>query len=103
MKSKGYIAAVAGLLIAASGAAHAAGNAADGRIKSAQCTICHGAGGQGDGPTPPIVSLDAARFTAALNDFKSGRRKSPLMEMMAKKLSDQDIADLAAHYATLRK
>ena len=103
MKSKVYIAAVTGLLMAVSGTAHAAGNAANGKILSAQCTICHGEDGKGGGPNPPIVALDAARFTAALNDFKSGKRKYPIMEMMAKKLSDQDIADLASHFDTLKK
>ena len=103
MKSKVYIATVAGLLIAVSGTACAAGNAANGKNKSSQCSMCHGAEGKGDGPNPPIISLDAAKFTAALNDFKSGKRKYPIMEMMAKKLNDQDIADLAAYYATLKK
>ena len=103
MEAKVYIAAAAGLLMAVSGTAHAAGNAANGKNMSAQCATCHGADGKGGGPNPPIVVLGAARFTAALNDFKSGKRKYPIMEMMAKKLSDQDIADLAAHYATLKK
>lgn len=103
MKSKMYLAAAAGLLIAASSAALAAGNAAEGKTKAAQCATCHGPDGKGGGPNPPVIALDAAKFTAALNDYKSGKRKHPMMEMMAKKLSDQDMADLAAHYAALKK
>lgn len=103
MKSKMYIAAVAGLLIAVSGAANAAGNAADGKAKSAQCATCHGPEGKGGGPNPNIAGLDAAKFTAAVNDFKSGKRGSPMMKMMAQKLSDQDMADLAAYYGGLKK
>ncbi|MDH4285404.1 MAG: cytochrome c [Gallionellaceae bacterium] len=103
MKLKMIVAAVTGLMIAFSLTAHAAGNAAEGKTKSAQCASCHGAEGKGGGPNPPIVSLDAAKFTAAMNDYKSGKRKHPMMEMMAKKLSDQDVADLVAHYATLKK
>lgn len=101
MKSKMYLAAAAGLLIAASGAALAAGNAADGKTKAAQCATCHGPDGRGGGPNPPIVALDTAKFTVAMNDYKNGKRKHPMMVMLAKKLNDQDMADLAAYYATL--
>jgi cytochrome c553 len=103
MKSKMYIAAVAGLLIAASGATHAAGSAADGKTKSSQCATCHGAEGKGGGPNPNIAGMDTAKFTAAVNDFKSGKRGGPMMKMLAQKLSDQDVADLAAYYASLKK
>jgi cytochrome c553 len=103
MKPKMYFAAVMGLLFAASGAAWAAGNAAEGKNKASQCATCHGLEGQGGGPNPPIARLDAARFTAAMNDYKGGKRKHPIMEMLARKLSDQDMADLAAHYEGLRK
>lgn len=103
MKPEVTVAAIAVLLIAVSGAAHAGGNAADGKIKAAQCAMCHGLDGKGGGPNPPVVALDTARFSAALNDYRSGKRKHPMMEMMAKKLSAQDIADLSAHYASLMK
>ena len=103
MKPKMFVAAIAGLVMAFSMTAHAAGNATEGKAKSAQCATCHGLEGKGGGPNPPIVSLDAAKFTAAMNDYKSGKRKHPIMEMLAKKLSDQDMADLAAYYAGLQK
>ena len=38
-----------------------------------------------------------------LHDYKSGKRASAIMEALAKNLSDQDIADLAAYYAYLPK
>jgi cytochrome c553 len=102
MKTKTYITAVACLLVAVSGTTYAGGNAADGKTKSSKCATCHGADGKGSGSTPAIAGMDAAKFTAAVNDYKSGKRKNAMMEMMAKKLSDQDIADLAAHYSTLK-
>lgn len=102
MKPKMYLVAAAGLLIAASGTVVAAGNATDGKTKAAQCATCHGPDGKGGGPNPPVVALDAAKFTAAMNDYKNGKRKHPMMEMLAKKLNDQDMADLAAYYATLK-
>lgn len=102
MKSKMYLAFASGLLIAVSGTVHASGNADDGKIKAAQCATCHGADGKGGGPNPPVVALDAARFVSAMNDYKSGKRKHPIMEMLSRKLTDQDLSDLASYYATLK-
>lgn len=102
MNPKMYVAAVAGLLVAVSGTAHATGSADDGKTKAAQCAACHGTDGKGGGPNPPVIALDAAKFVAAMNDYKSGKRKHPMMEMLAKKLNDQDMADLASYYATLK-
>jgi|SRR3990172_8591655 len=90
------------LLLATAGIAHADGDAAAGKAKSDLCATCHGANGKGGGPNPPIAGLDKAKFTAAIADIKSGKRKNPMMEMMMKKLSDVDVADLAAYYLTLK-
>ena len=102
MKPKMGIAVAAGLLVAVSGTVHAAGNADDGKTKAAQCATCHGADGKGGGPNPPVVALDATKFVAAMNDYQSGKRKHPIMEMLSKKLTDQDLSDLASYYATLK-
>jgi len=102
MKVKMTVVIASSLLIAVAGLAHADGDAAAGKTKSAQCATCHGANGKGGGANPSIAGLDKAKFTAAIADFKSGKRNNPMMGMMAKKLSDQDAADLAAYYATLK-
>ena len=86
-------------LLTSSGVALAAGDAAAGGEKAAQCTSCHGANGEGSGANPKIAGMDQAAFVKAMNDYKSGARKHMMMEMFAKKLSDQDNADLAAFYA----
>jgi cytochrome c553 len=100
MKTTALIAS--SLLLAVAGLVHADGDAAAGKTKSAQCATCHGANGKGGGANPSIAGLDKAKFVAAITDFKSGKRKNPMMEMMAKKVSDADAADLAAYYATLK-
>ena len=82
------------------GAAYAGGDAAAGGQKAAQCSSCHGANGEGSGDNPKIAGMDDAAFIKAMNDYKSGARKHMMMEMFAKKLSDQDNADMAAFYAT---
>jgi cytochrome c553 len=83
-----------------SGIVSAAGDAAAGAEKAAQCTSCHGANGEGSGDNPKIAGMDQGAFIKAMNAYKSGERKNMMMEMFAKKLSDQDNADLAAYYAS---
>lgn len=90
------------LLLATAGFAHAEGDAAAGKTKSNQCASCHGTSGKGGGPNPALAGIDNAKFATAIADFKSGKRKNPMMEMMAKKLSDADVADLAAYYSSLK-
>lgn len=102
MKLNVPVVVASSFLIAVAGLAHAAGDAAAGKTKSTQCATCHGANGKGGGANPAIAGMDTAKFVAAIADFKSGKRNNPMMGMMAKKLSDQDAADLAAYYATLK-
>ena len=37
----------------------------------------------------------------SLNDFRHGVRKNEMMDVVAKELTDQDIADLAAYYSAI--
>jgi cytochrome c553 len=79
-------------------------NAADihaGKVKSTQCAICHGEDGEGNGaPKSKISGMDIDRFIKLVNDYKSGACKNVMMERFTKKLSDEDIENLAAYYAT---
>lgn len=94
-----YMVIASVFLMTSSGVVFAAGDAAAGGQKAAQCSSCHGANGEGSGDNPKIAGMDQAVFVKAMNDYKSGARKHMMMEMFAKKLSDQDNADLAAFYA----
>ncbi|HEY5683408.1 MAG TPA: c-type cytochrome [Sulfuricaulis sp.] len=88
----------------AMGGAQAAGDAAAGKGKSAGCAGCHGAQGEGKDKYPALAGKDAAFLVKQMQDFRSGTRQDPgkMMNMMAKPLSDQDIANLAAYYASLK-
>ena len=86
-----------GLLMAA-GTAVAGGDAANGEALSTDCADCHGAAGEFD---PVLAGMDEATFTTAMKAFASGERDDEMMMMMAEVLSEQDIADLAAYYASL--
>ena len=83
------------------GAAQAAGNAAAGKDKSAVCAGCHGDKGQGIAPNPALAGKPDADLVKALKDFKTGKTNS-VMHGLAASLSDQDIENLAAYYASLK-
>jgi len=89
--------------LAAFGVAHAAGDAAAGKVKTGACAACHGADGAGEGSIPPLAGKSEAQIVQALQDFKSGKRANPVMKPMASMLSDQDMANIAAYYASLKK
>ena len=86
---------------AIAGVAQAAGNAAAGKDKSVVCAGCHGDKGQGMAPNPALAGKPEADLVKALKDFKSGRINS-VMHGLATSLSDQDMEDLAAYYASLK-
>ncbi|WP_411878604.1 c-type cytochrome [Polaromonas sp. YR568] len=80
------------------------GDAKAGETKNAMCIGCHGIQGyQASFPevykVPKISGQGAKYITAALNEYKKGERKHPTMRAIADSLTDQDIADLAAHYS----
>ncbi len=88
------------LLFILPGSLLAAGDIAAGKTKSSSCASCHGANGEGVAPNPKISGMANEKFSQALQAYKSGAKKHMMMEMMTKNLSDQDIADLAAFYAS---
>jgi cytochrome c553 len=84
------------------GSAQAAGDAAAGKAKSAACAACHGANGQGVPPNPALAGKSEDQLLQALKDFKSGKRDNAVMKGMTAALTDQDMANLAAYYASLK-
>jgi cytochrome c553 len=84
------------------GTAQAAGDAAAGKAKAAMCAACHGDNGQGVAPNPALAGKPEAEQIKALKDYKSGAKSNPLMSPMAAMLSDQDMENLAAYYASLK-
>jgi len=87
-----------GLLLLTSSTAYAVDVEA-GRVTATQCAICHGINGEGNGtPGSDILNLDSEEFKKNIRDFKSGIRRNYMMEKFVKKLSNQDIDNLAAYY-----
>ena len=91
------------LLIAAVGPVQAGGDVAKGKELAVDCADCHGEDGKGDADTPALVGHEQAYFIEQLKAFKSGARKDDddTMKMYTEDLSEQDMADLAAYYASL--
>ncbi len=79
-----------------------AGDTAAGKAKAANCATCHGKAGISTGKmTPNLAGQKEGYLQKALQDFRSGARKDAMMNTMAKTLSDEDIANIAAYYASL--
>ncbi len=101
MKYKLLVAALATLL-AMIGTAQAGGDANAGKEKAATCVGCHGADGKGVAPNPALAGLKEGVIVEKLKAYKSGANANPVMKTFASPLSDQDMADLAAYFASLK-
>ena len=78
-----------------------AGDAAAGKAKSAACAGCHGPDGNSMVPTyPKIAGQHEAYLADAMTQYKTGARNNATMKAMMTALSDADIANLAAYYAS---
>ena len=90
-------------LVFYAGLAQAGGDAARGAELAAECADCHGDDGKGDGEIVGIAGLAEAYHIEQLKAFKSGERvdEEEMMPMYAEELSEQDMADIAAYYASL--
>jgi len=89
-----------GLLLTVSGQA-VAGDAAAGKQKSLTCSACHAADGNSLVPTFPKLAGQNERYLIKqINDIKSGARPVPTMAGQVDNMSDEDIADIAAWYAS---
>jgi cytochrome c553 len=82
--------------------AQAAGDAQAGKAKAGACAGCHGANGEGIKPNPALAGKSEADIVQALMDYKSGKRANPIMKTFATQLSDQDMANVGAYYASLK-
>jgi len=98
--------AAAWALVAAGSLAAAqaqAQDAAAGKAKAAACAVCHGANGLSVAPDAPNLAGQPAIYLAAqLKAYRDGTRKHEVMSVMAKPLTDADIANLAAWFGSIK-
>lgn len=78
-----------------------AGDAAFGEYLSSECVTCHRADGQDKG-IPSIVGWPQDQFVAVMQSYRSKERDNAVMQTIAGRMSDQELAALAAYYGTLK-
>jgi len=78
------------------------GDADVGRKKAEPCKACHGEAGVSASPEfPNLAGQHQDYLVAAINHYKNGKRKNPIMQGQVANLTQRDILDLTAHYARL--
>ncbi|MDB6099790.1 MAG: cytochrome [Gammaproteobacteria bacterium] len=93
-------ATISGVLAAAS--ALTAPSVEAGAAKAATCQACHGASGNSTNPEwPSLAGLGADYIAEQLNNFKTGKRASPVMMPMTANLTPDDMADLGLYFDSL--
>lgn len=73
-----------------------------GRYLAAECVSCHTQNVASSSAIPSIAGRPEAQFIAVVKSFKSTERDSTVMKAIVKRLSDEDIAALAAYFASVR-
>jgi cytochrome c553 len=92
---------LAGLAVGVATSVWADGNVEAGKTKAATCAACHGADGNSVNPEWPKLAAQHPNYIIKeLTDFKNDKRTNATMAPMAKPLSDQDMADLAAYFTS---
>lgn len=80
-----------------------AADIAAGKAKSAACAACHGQDGISNNPAwPNLAGQKDVYLFNQIKAFRDGQRTNAMMAPMVKSLSDEDAADLAAFYASLK-
>ena len=83
--------------------APAAADVNAGKTKSAVCAVCHGVQGLSTLPNAPNLAGQPQIYLAEqLKNYRSGKRTHEVMSVIAKPLSDAEIEDLSAWYASLK-
>ena len=81
--------------------AFSAGNATAGKNKSAVCHACHGETGKSVQPIYPNLGGQHQDYLSkTLYNFRDGSRQNAIMNGFAANLSDADIEDISAWYAS---
>jgi cytochrome c len=73
-----------------------------GEYLSSECTTCHQSNGKDDG-IPNITGWEIKNFVAAMHAYKEKHRENPVMQMIAGRLNDEEIASLAEYFKHLKQ
>lgn len=100
---KFLLVSIAMVALSAAPLSFASGDVAAGKARaSGACLSCHGMDGIGRNERwPNIAGQNDLYLIKQMNDFRAGTRKDSYMTPMARPLTDQNIRDIAAYYASL--
>jgi cytochrome c553 len=102
MRPLARIAALALASLALAGPA-AAGNAERGKELAGKCKTCHGLDGIAKIPIAPnLAGENTIYLETQLKAFRSGKRVHEIMSVIAKDMTDDDIDDVSAWYASIK-
>ena len=74
-----------------------------GKAKATVCVACHGVDGKASAPVyPHLAGQNAAYLLKQMKAFKEGNRTEPLMAPFMAMLTEADMENLAAYYASLK-
>ena len=100
LRTLGPVAIAAGLVLTAP---TEAGDARAGREKAIACQACHGLDGLSKHPQAPNLAGQIENYLAkATTAYRTRERLDEMMNVVARDLSDEDIANLAAFYAGIQ-
>jgi cytochrome c553 len=78
------------------------GDKAFGEYLSSECVTCHQISGKAVGGIPPIIGWPTAQFLAVMNAYKRKERDNNVMQTIAGKLKEDELAALAAYFGGLK-
>ncbi len=71
-----------------------------GAYLGSECVTCHQVGAA-NAAVPSITGLSVAHFCDVMRQYRSKEHENPTMQMIAGRLTDDDIAALAAYFGSL--
>jgi cytochrome c553 len=89
------------LWLAPATAEPAKGDRALGEYLASECVTCHQLSGQFKG-IPPIVGWPESSFVEIMKEYQHRKRANPVMQMIAGRLSEEEIASLAVYFGSLK-
>ncbi len=98
---KNLVLMIISMMLMLAGTAHAGGDAAIGKEKSVVCQSCHGVDGNSVAPNYPKLAGQYEDYLyLTLQHYKSGVRNNAIMSGMVAALSEEDMKNLAAYFAS---
>ena len=79
----------------------ATGDRALGEYLSSECVTCHQLSGKHEG-IPPIVGWPEQSFIEIMDEYRTKRRSNPVMQTIAGRFSNEEIAALAAYFGSVK-